>query len=118
MEYGQPLFVCLSRDRPSIRTYVHTYESADCTGGLGETLKRKGGCLRRVLANLSTSFVLATRPLKDYPRNNLIKKTLSLRSVNHERLSFYGYTFISKANSKFFRQKFTWSRDACADSDS
>lgn len=39
----------------------------------------------------------------------LIKETLSLRSVNHERLSFYEYIFITTANSKFFQQKFTLS---------
>ena len=31
------------------RAYVRTYASTDCTGGVGETIKRKGGCLRRVL---------------------------------------------------------------------
>ena len=39
IEYGKPLFVWLSRDWPS----VHTYASTDCTGGVGETMKRKGG---------------------------------------------------------------------------
>ena len=38
MEYGQPLFVWLSRDLPSVRTYAST----NCTGGVGETIKRKG----------------------------------------------------------------------------
>ena len=32
------------------RTYVRTYASTDCTGGVGETIKREG-CLRRVLAS-------------------------------------------------------------------
>ena len=35
--------------------------------------------------------------------------------MNDEVSRIYGYTFISKANSKFFRQKFTLSRDARAD---
>ena len=39
IEYGKPLFVWLSRDWPSVRTYAST----DCTGGVGETMKRKGG---------------------------------------------------------------------------
>ena len=88
IEYGQPLFVWLSRDWPSVRalklpecgptisdhtkqhcrnkrsmippeawtpviidTYVHTYSSTDCTGRVGETIERKGGCLRRILVN-------------------------------------------------------------------
>ena len=39
IEYGQPLFVRLSRDWPSVRTYAST----DCKGGVGETTKRDGG---------------------------------------------------------------------------
>ena len=35
--------------------------------------------------------------------------------MNDEVSRIYGYTFISKANSKFFRQKFTLSRGARAD---
>ena len=38
--------------------------------------------------------------------------------MNDEVLRIYGYTFISKAKSKFFRQKFTMSRDARADTKS
>ena len=37
------------------RAYVRTYASTDCTGGVGETVKRKGGlslaCLWRVLTS-------------------------------------------------------------------
>ena len=33
------------------RAYVRTYASTDCTGGVEEAIKRKGGCLRRVLAS-------------------------------------------------------------------
>ena len=47
IDYGQPLFIWLSRDWPSVRTYAST----DCTGRVGETIKKKGGCLRRVLAS-------------------------------------------------------------------
>ena len=38
MEYGQPLFVWLLRDWPSVRTYVRTYASTDCTGRVGEAV--------------------------------------------------------------------------------
>ena len=31
--------------------------------------------------------------------------------MNDEASRIYGYTFISNANSKFFQQKFTLSRD-------
>ena len=53
IEYGQPLFVWLSRDWPSVRTYAST----DCTGGVGETIKRKGG-VSQVCLGKSTSFLL------------------------------------------------------------
>ena len=39
------------------RTYVRTYASTDCTGGVGETIKRKGGVSQACLAK-STSFTL------------------------------------------------------------
>ena len=38
-------------------TYVRTYASTDCTGGVGETSKRKGGVSQACLAK-STSFTL------------------------------------------------------------
>ena len=53
IEYGQPLFIWLSRDWPSVRTYAST----DCTGGVGETIKRKGGVPQACLGK-STSFTL------------------------------------------------------------
>ena len=52
MEYGQPLFVWLSRDWPSVRTYAST----DCTDGVGETVKRKGGVSQPCLCK-SSSFI-------------------------------------------------------------
>ena len=58
IEYGQPLFFWLSRDWPSVRTYVPTYASTDCTGRLGETIKKKGGVSQACLGK-STSFTLA-----------------------------------------------------------
>ena len=39
------------------RTYVRTYASTDCTGRVGETIKRKGGVSQACLAK-STSFTL------------------------------------------------------------
>ena len=38
-------------------TDIHTYASTDCTGGVGETIKRKGGVSQACLAK-STSFTL------------------------------------------------------------
>ena len=38
-----------------LRTYVRTYASTDCTGGVGETIKRKGGVSQACLGK-STSF--------------------------------------------------------------
>ena len=37
--------------------YVRTYASTDCMGGVGETIKRKGGVSQACLAK-STSFTL------------------------------------------------------------
>ena len=53
IDYGQPLFLWLSRDWPSVRTYAST----DCTGGVGDTIKKKGGVSQACLAK-STSFTL------------------------------------------------------------
>ena len=39
------------------RAYVHTYASTDCTGGVGETIKRQGGVSQACLGE-STSFTL------------------------------------------------------------
>ena len=39
------------------RVYVRTNASTDCTGGVGETIKRKGGVSQACLAK-STSFTL------------------------------------------------------------
>ena len=49
IDYGQPLFLWLSRDC--------TYASTDCTGGVGGTIKRKGGVSQACLGK-STSFIL------------------------------------------------------------
>ena len=40
------------------RAYVRTYASTDCTGRVGETIKRKGGVSQACLSK-STSFTLA-----------------------------------------------------------
>ena len=38
------------------RAYVRTYASTDCTGGVGETIKRKGGVSQACLGK-STSLI-------------------------------------------------------------
>ena len=48
-------FGCHEIDRAYVRAYVRTYASTDCTGGVGETIKRKGGVSQACLA---TSFTL------------------------------------------------------------
>ena len=53
MDYGQPLFVWLSRVD---RAYVRTYASTDCTGGVGEIVKRKGG-VSLACVDKSKSFI-------------------------------------------------------------
>ena len=71
MEYGQPLFVWLSRDWPSVRTCVRTYASTDCTGGVGETIKRKGGWVRRVLTNPHLLYWTFTIRSTDHCQNRI-----------------------------------------------
>ena len=48
---------CHVIDRAYVRTYIRTYASTDCTGGVGETIKRKGGVPQACLGK-STSFTL------------------------------------------------------------
>ena len=50
-------FGCHEIDRAYVRAYVRTYASTDCTGGVGETIKRKGGVSQACLGK-STSFIL------------------------------------------------------------
>ena len=45
--------------RPYIRTSVRTYVSTDCTGRVGETLKRKGGVSQACLGK-SSFFIYDT----------------------------------------------------------
>ena len=49
-EYGQPLFVWLSRDWPIVRTYVSARQQIVWVG-YGRLSKGREGCLRRVLVN-------------------------------------------------------------------
>ena len=42
--------------RTYVRTYIRTYASTDCTGGVGETIKRKGGVSQAWLGK-STSLL-------------------------------------------------------------
>ena len=39
-----------------VRTYIRTYASTDCMGGVGETIKRKGGVSQACLGK-STSLI-------------------------------------------------------------
>ena len=50
-------FGCHEIDRAYVRAYVRTYASTDCTGGVGETIKRKGGVSQACLGKC-TSFIL------------------------------------------------------------
>ena len=49
-------FGCHVTDRAHARTYVRTYASTDCTGRVGETIKRKGGVSQACLGK-STSLI-------------------------------------------------------------
>ena len=44
-------------DRAFVRTYVRMYASTDCTGGVGETLKRKGGVSRACLGKFYICYI-------------------------------------------------------------
>ena len=48
------------------RTYVRTYASTDCMGGVGETIKRKGGVSQACLGK-STSFILDIYNVVNWP---------------------------------------------------
>ena len=50
-------FGCHVTDRAYVRTSVRTYASTDCTGRVGETIKRKGGVSQACLGK-STYFIL------------------------------------------------------------
>ena len=50
-------FGCHVIDRAYVRTYIRTYASTDCMGGVGETIKRKEGVSQACLAK-STSFTV------------------------------------------------------------
>ena len=49
-------FGCYVIDRAYVRTYARTYASTDCTGGVGETIKRKGVVSQACLGK-STSLI-------------------------------------------------------------
>ena len=49
-------FRCHVAERACMGTYVGTYASTDCTGGVGETIKRKGGVSQGCLGK-STSLI-------------------------------------------------------------
>ena len=82
IDYGQPLFFWLSRDWPSVRTYVRTYASTDCTGGVGETIKGKGGVSQACLAK-STSFKLDIHKMVNWQ----LSKQDNHRPVSHDHIA-------------------------------
>ena len=49
-------FGCHKIDRAYLRTYVHTYASTDCMGGVGEIIKGREGCLRGVWASTHLQY--------------------------------------------------------------
>ena len=51
------------------RTYVRTYASTDCTGGVGETINRKGGVSQACRAK-STSFTLDIHNMVNWQLSN------------------------------------------------
>ena len=59
--FGKSLITIVVKLRPNVGTYVgshvRTYASTNCTGGVGETIKRKGGVSQACVAK-STSFTL------------------------------------------------------------
>ena len=74
------------------RAYLRTYASTDCTGRVGETIRRKGGCLRPVLAS----------PHLLYMTHNMVNWQLSKQDshwpVSHDHI----------AGSRVNSSKFTW----------
>ena len=75
------------------RTYVRTYASTDCTGRVGETIKRKGGVSQACLGK-SSSFI--------YDTHNMVNWQLSKQDshwpVSHDHI----------AGSRVNSSKFTW----------
>ena len=49
-------FGCHVIDRAYLRTYVHSYASTDCMGGVGETIKRNGGVFQTCLGKYTSSI--------------------------------------------------------------
>ena len=71
------------------RAYVRTYASTDCTGGVGETVKRKGGlslaCLWRVLT--SPHLLYRAFTICDPPQEFDAKGESTLTTRLHDTLS-------------------------------
>ena len=80
MEYGQPIFVWLSRDWPSVRTYAST----DCKGGVGETIKRERGVSQACLGK-STSCILDIHSCQNRIATDQYHMTISRRHVSTHR---------------------------------
>ena len=76
VEYGQPLFVWLSRDWPSVRTYVHTYVRA----GGGKLLPihslkwNPNDVFQTISKGLASGFVYWSCALSQKPQINGLEK--------------------------------------------
>ena len=68
--------------RTYVRTYIRTYASTDCTGGVGETIKRKGGVSQACLGK-STSFTLAIHNMVNWQ----LSKQDSHWPVSHDHIA-------------------------------
>ena len=64
------------------RAYVRTYASTDCTGGVGETIKRKGGVSQACIAK-STSFTLDIHNMVNWQLSKQDRHWL----VSHDRIA-------------------------------
>ena len=78
IKYGQPLFVWLSRDWPSARTYAST----DCKGGVGKTIKRERGVSQACLGK-STSCILDIHKMVNWQ----LSKQDSHWPVSHDHIA-------------------------------
>ena len=71
------------------RAYVRTYASTDFKGGIGETIKREGGCLRRFLGSRHLVYWTFTKLSIDSCQNRIatdqFHMTLSRAHVSTHR---------------------------------
>ena len=73
--------------------FVHTYASTDFTGGVGETIKRKGGVSQACLGK-STSFVLHIHNMVNDSCQNRIATDQYHITISRDRLSTHWHDVI------------------------